>query len=145
MGKNCNVQYAIEGIYGWGKGFYTPELAKAWELFWFIHDGETVGTVVKHFQIGIMDNTWGTPYLYGLSGTCHCHPMELTGHWHTSNSAESETFEYERKSVYDFLTTVLAPFIKEKTGVDIKVTERYYITPEQYGEWNVTNYEEKTA
>ena len=34
MGKICSVNALIQGIYGWGEGYYSNEAAEMYELFW---------------------------------------------------------------------------------------------------------------
>lgn len=139
MGKLCKVRYDISGIYGWGDGYYSHELAEAWNRFWADHYGEEIDKFGT-FKVGYMhqsSDVLGHPVLYGDSGVCFCHPMEITGTWSSCNSADTEKFESERKAVFDFLTEKLAVYIKSLTEVEIKITESYYVLDETYGEWIV--------
>lgn len=139
MGKICKVRYDIKGIYGWGKGYYSTELARAWNSFWAEHYGEEINKMGT-FKVGYMhqdSDVLGHPILYGDDGVCFCHPMEVTGTWTTCNSAETEMFEYERKAVYDFLKNELAVYIENLTGVKIEIAESYFVYNEVYLDWIV--------
>lgn len=143
MGKLCDLRYDIEGIYGWGKGFYTQELCFAWNNFWEIKQNEKIDKR-EHFKVGCMNQGSSVlehPILYGDSGTMFCHPMEITGVLYSCGSVEHEKFEYERKAIYDFLKE-LADFIKDNTDVEIKIIERYYLFDKPMSDWTM---EERTA
>ena len=144
MGKICNVMYEIKGIYGWGTGYYSSDLAGAWNMFWAMKQDEKIDDH-EHFKVGYMnkgDDVLGHPILYGDSGSLFCHPMTIEGTLQSCNSADSEKFEYERKAIFNFLKDQLVPFIKEKTGVDIQIIENYHIFIPSFHSWIVEN---KTA
>ncbi len=140
MGKICNVMYQIKGIYGWGNGYYSSDLAGAWNKFWARMQGEKTDDL-EHFKVGYMNESRGDvlkhPILYGDSGTLFCHPMTIEGVLQTCNSSETEKFEYERNSILNFLKEKLGSAIKEETGVNIEIVENYYVTDLPYKEWIV--------
>lgn len=142
MGKLCKVMYQIEGIYGYGDGYYSSDLSGAWNKFWEDMQGKKTDNL-EHFKVGCMNEGKGNvlkhPILYGDSGSLFCHPMEIEGILHSCNSSESEKFEYERNAIFNFLTDQLAPFIKIKTGVDIKITENYFVFTPPRANWIVEN------
>ena len=138
MGKLCKIMYQIEGIYGHGDGYYSSDLAGAWNKFWEDMQGKKTDNL-EHFKVGCMGRTDPHPILYGDSGSLFCHPMEIEGILHSYNSSESEKFEYERNAIFNFLKDQLAPFIKIKTGVDIKITENYFVFTPPYANWIVEN------
>lgn len=142
MGKICRVKYDINGIYGWGKGYYSSDLAGAWNMFWASKQDEKTDKR-EHFKVGYMnkgDGVLGHPILYGDTGSLFCHPMTIEGILQSCNSADFEKFEYERKAIFDFLKDQLAPFIKEHTGVDITIVENYSITTPIFKGWQVEDY-----
>lgn len=145
MGKICKLMYQIEGIYGWGDGYYSSDLAGAWNMFWEEMQGKKIDDL-ETFKVGYMNEGKGSvlkhPILYGDSGTLFCHPMTTEGVLHSCNSSESEKFKYERNAIFNFLKDKLAPFIKEKTGVEIKITENYFVFTPPHANWIVEN---KTA
>ena len=141
MGKLCKVMYQIEGIYGYGDGYYSSDLAGAWNKFWEDMQGKKTDDLGT-FKVGYMNEDSDVikhPILYGDSGTFFCHPMTTEGVLHSCNSSETEKFEYERNAIFNFLKDKLAPFIKEKTGVKIKVTENYFVFTPPRANWIVEN------
>lgn len=139
MGKICEIQVRIEGIYGWGDGYLSSELAHAWDNFW----RENEGKLLSRWHVGLeKDHSWGdTPYLWGLYGSLHCHPMELTGVLHTSNCAESEEFQYQRKELLE-IAGKLAEYVKEKTGKEITYQLLYNVQDNPFKGWTVDKQEE---
>lgn len=145
MGKICKIMYQIGGIYGSGDGYYSSDLAGAWNMFWEEMQGKKIDDL-EAFKVGYMNESKGSvlkhPIFYGDSGTLFCHPMTIEGVLHSCNSSESEKFKYERNAIFNFLKDKLAPFIKEKTGVEIKITENYFVFTPPLANWIVEN---KTA
>lgn len=133
MGKICNIQIRIDGIYGWGEGYYSSELAHAWDNFWKEHDGKVF---TGKWHSNISKEYYSAPYLWGLYGSLHCHPMEITGILHTSNSAETETFQYQRKELLE-ITKLLATYVKEQTGVEVTYQLLYNVQDEPFHGWTV--------
>lgn len=141
MGKICKVMYQIEGIYGCGDGYYSSDLAGAWNKFWEEMQGKKTDDLGT-FKVGYMNEDSDVlkhPIFYGDSGTFFCHPMTTEGVLHSCNSSETEKFEYERNAIFNFLKDKLAPFIKEKTGVKIKITENYFVFTPPRANWIVEN------
>lgn len=142
MGKICKIMYKLDGIYGWGTGFYSSDLAMAWHKFWEEYQDEYIDDL-ETFKVGYMrESSDGNPLIYGNWGTIFCHPESCDGILHTCNCSESENFDYDRKAIFRFFRDKLAPYIKEKTGVDVKITENYFPFTPPYADWIVEN---KTA
>ena len=83
------VQGTFDGIYGWGKGFYTPEQARKWEealyeindLFWKL--------VVEPHSYG------DTHYLVSTGGSVFLHPMDFRTVLHSSGCNTDDSFNCE--------------------------------------------------
>ena len=115
MGKICSINALIQGIYGWGEGYYSNEAAEMYELFWtrYIPKRNT-------FKVGIHNGNFGKDiYLYGLYGGLNVHPMQITGILETSNSAESEMFQFQLRDLDSILKDLNA--IKQTVRMDGQV------------------------
>lgn len=83
------VRGTFEGIYGWGKGFYTSEKARQWEealnniddIFW------NLLTVHKGYG--------DTHYLCSTGGSIYMHPMDFRTVLHSSGCNSDDTFDCE--------------------------------------------------
>lgn len=127
MGKICSVNALIQGIYSWGSG-YSSKIADIYESFWkqYIPQNNT-------FKIGIHEGDFGTDfYLYGLYGGLNVHPMQITGLLETSNSAESEEFQFQLRDLDNILKDLSEYMMKyANISVSYKILYSVINTPKE--------------
>lgn len=78
------VRGTFDGIYGWGKGFYTTEKAYQWEAALKSVDNIFWKVFTDHHA------SYDTHYLVATGGSVYLHPMDFTGIIHSlGNSSDS--------------------------------------------------------
>ena len=83
------VQGTFNGIYGWGKGFYTPEQAAQWK--------EALEEVDDIFwKLFVEKNGYGdTHYLVSTDGSIFLHPMDFRAVLHNCGCNTDDSFNCE--------------------------------------------------
>ena len=138
MGKICSINALIQGIYGWGDGYYSNEAAEMYELFWtrYIPKKDT-------FKVGIHNGNFGKDiYLYGLYGGLNVHPMQITGILETSNSAESEMFQFQLRDL-DSILKDLAEHMMSRANINVSYKILYSVIDTPIELYDTQKYEYK--
>ena len=138
MGKICSVNALIQGIYGWGEGYYSNEAAEMYELFWtrYIPKKDT-------FKVGIHNGNFDKDiYLYGLYGGLNVHPMQITGILETSNSAESEMFQFQLRDL-DSILKDLAEHMMSRANIKVSYKILYSVIDTPIELYDTQKYEYK--
>ena len=138
MGKICSINALIQGIYGWGDGYYSNEAAEMYELFWtrYTPKGNT-------FKVGIHNGNFDKDiYLYGLYGGLNVHPMQITGILETSNSAESEMFQFQLRDL-DSILKDLAEHMMSRANIKVSYKILYSVIDTPIELYDTQKYEYK--